>query len=85
VYLTDLTFIGDGNPDSFGELINFKKRELECRVLQEIELYQHTTYPIEPKEPLFSYLLELPFLEEDCLYNLSLKREPRNATISDLV
>lgn len=68
-----------------GELINFKKRELEYRVLQEIEQYQLSPYTIEPKEPLYSYLIELPFLEEDSLYNLSLRREPRNATISDLV
>jgi len=53
VYLTDLTFIEDGNPDlvkhkssksgtqtSDLDLINFKKRDLVYKVIQEVLVYQ---------------------------------------------
>lgn len=90
VYLTDLTFIEDGNPDFQNatdgtKLINFKKRELVYNVLQEIQIHQAQQYPIEPKEPIASYLRYLPHLGESSLYDISLQREPRNATIKDLI
>lgn len=37
VYLTDLTFIEDGNKNTVHGLINFNKRRLLYRVLREIE------------------------------------------------
>ena len=40
MYLTDLTFIEDGNADTIGGLINFSKRLLYASVLQEIKTYQ---------------------------------------------
>ena len=55
------------------------------KVLQEVLLYQTVAYQIEPKEPLLSYLTQIPFLEESDLYLLSTQREPRNCTIKDLV
>lgn len=89
VYLTDLTFIEDGNPDCFDidsvKLINFKKREFVYNVIQEVQVYQNSSYSFEPKEPLCGYLKCLPHLDADVLYELSLQREPRNATIKDLL
>jgi len=89
-YLTDLTFIEDGNPDCFTVdenevLINFRKRELLYKVLQEIQVYQTSRYNIEPKEPLLTYLRYLPNLDDEILYSLSLLREPRGASMKDLV
>lgn len=40
VYLTDLTFIEDGNPDYVNELINFTKRSLIYTVISKIQQYQ---------------------------------------------
>ena len=40
VFLTDLTFIEEGNPDKLGGLINFKKRLYVYNVLNEIQNYQ---------------------------------------------
>lgn len=40
MYLSDLTFIEDANPDNIGRLINFGKRQLLSKVLLEISTYQ---------------------------------------------
>ena len=40
MYLTDLTFIEDGNPDKVGHMINFVKRRLYANVIREIQQYQ---------------------------------------------
>jgi len=84
VYLTDLTFIEDGNPES-ANFINFRKRELVSRILQEIQDFKLLSYNFETIEPLRTYLIELPFMDEDSLYKLSLQREPRNSTIKDIL
>lgn len=85
VYLTDLTFIEDGNADTSDDTINFRKRELVGRVLQDIQVFQQTPYKIEATEPLSTYLIELPFMDQEVLYTLSLQREPRNSTFKDLL
>eukprot|EP01097_Dermamoeba_algensis_P010637 TRINITY_DN7938_c0_g1_i1.p1 TRINITY_DN7938_c0_g1~~TRINITY_DN7938_c0_g1_i1.p1 ORF type:complete len:149 (+),score=34.21 TRINITY_DN7938_c0_g1_i1:91-537(+) len=85
VYLTDLTFIDDGNPDKVNNLINFKKRELTHRLLQEIQLYQQTGFDFPPIEPLNTFLAECPTsMTEAELYDLSLILEPRNSEISQI-
>jgi hypothetical protein len=89
-YLTDITFIEEGNPSNITyeniELINFKKRELLSKVFQEVHVYQSQAYSIEPKEPLLSFLRFLPHcVDENVLYAMSLQREPRGCTIKDLV
>jgi len=81
IYLTDITFIEDGNPDDLpsGEetLINFRKRELVFRVIDEIQRYQQTPYKTEVDPSMLSAIQELPFNSDDDLYALSLQREPR--------
>jgi hypothetical protein len=44
VYLTDLTFIEDGNPDYINELINFSKRSLIYTVIAKIQQFQVHTF-----------------------------------------
>eukprot|EP01114_Cavostelium_apophysatum_P014905 TRINITY_DN3971_c0_g1_i2.p1 TRINITY_DN3971_c0_g1~~TRINITY_DN3971_c0_g1_i2.p1 ORF type:complete len:622 (-),score=142.26 TRINITY_DN3971_c0_g1_i2:1171-3003(-) len=44
VYLSDLTFIEDGNLDMIGNLINFEKRFMVYRVLLEVLTYQQKPY-----------------------------------------
>jgi len=87
VYLSDLTFINDGNADLVGEAraINFKKRRMVHRVLAAVRHYQQGAYDLPQDERAALYTLALPQLTDDDLYQLSLKREPRGAEISDLL
>jgi len=80
VYLSDLTFINEGNPDSIDGLVNVDKRQMIFEVIAKIQLYQNEGYKIPRIEPLASYLEVLPRLNEDLLYDMSLVVEPREAT-----
>jgi len=80
VYLSDLTFMEDGNPDKVDGLINFAKRRLMHGTIEEVQQYQVTPYNISKMEPAYTYLVELPILSEKDLYELSLAREPRKQT-----
>jgi len=77
VYLSDLTFTEDGNSDKLEHLINFGKRRLVYRVIEELRQYQVTPYSFPRTEPLHTLLAELPVLSEGHLFDLSLVREPR--------
>lgn len=59
IYLTDLTFIEDGNPDYISSLINFKKRELVYDVIREIEQYQQKGYDFPADNSIFNVLNNL--------------------------
>lgn len=85
VYLTDLTFIEDGNPDYVNGLHNFKKRELIYNVIAEIGRYQTLGYNSSTVPNVLHYLSELPSNDDDTLYELSLLREPRGADKSEIV
>eukprot|EP00026_Physarum_polycephalum_P001130 Phypoly_transcript_01131.p1 GENE.Phypoly_transcript_01131~~Phypoly_transcript_01131.p1 ORF type:complete len:1170 (+),score=184.24 Phypoly_transcript_01131:39-3548(+) len=80
-YLTDLTFMEDGNPDNVTHngvpMINYYKRELVYNTLREIHMYQQSAYNFPVVEPIHTFLTALPFSEEKDLYELSLQREPR--------
>lgn len=84
VYLSDLTFIEDGNPNNIAHLINFHKRRLVYRVLQEIEQNQDTSYNIVQDPRLIFILSKLTFADDNELYNLSLLREPRGVDRADI-
>ena len=80
-YLTDLTFIEDGNPDNIDGQINFKKREMIHGTIQEIQLYQTTLYPFPPVEPIYTFLTDLPYCGEKELFDVSLILEPRDSEL----
>eukprot|EP00004_Rigifila_ramosa_P007499 TRINITY_DN1849_c0_g1_i3.p1 TRINITY_DN1849_c0_g1~~TRINITY_DN1849_c0_g1_i3.p1 ORF type:complete len:1081 (+),score=249.42 TRINITY_DN1849_c0_g1_i3:2-3244(+) len=95
MYLTDLTFIEDGNTDTVASpsgkltLINFRKREMVYLVIREVQQYQNVapTYKFGEDDQsldLHQLLLDLPKVSEKEMYNQSLKIEPRNAAIGDL-
>ena len=80
VYLSDLMFIDQGNPDSFDNgLINFDKQLLVYEIIREITIYQNHEYSLHKQNPLYSSLLGIPFLDADSLYNLSILREPKKS------
>ena len=79
VYLGDLTFVGDGNPDFIDELINFSKYRLFCDTIGKIPDYQMLNVQLETisHPDLHPALAILPLFPDQFLYNLSLQREPR--------
>ena len=77
MYLTDLTFIEDGNYDMTNGLINFVKRQQVSQVISEIQQYQHTPYCLEPVEELQSWLLSVDGYSENEMFQRSLEIEPR--------
>ena len=77
----DLVFSDEGNPSMTSDgRINFEKDALMCTRIQELERYKDSKYDFIAVEPLFSYLSELPALEENDLYKLSLERQPRQSS-----
>jgi len=88
VYLTDLTFMEEGNSDTMGNnLINFKKREMIFSVIMEIQQYQHQAYIFDAQSRLIQYLADLPVIENTKaidaeLFEMSLLREPFPVIIS---
>ncbi|KAJ8293602.1 Cell division control protein 25 [Rhodotorula toruloides] len=87
VYLTDWTFIGDGNPDTIREKphqINFQKRQKASELILMIKLHQATTYNLQAvpaiakllQDALFPQFLD-PANEDQRLYEISLALEPR--------
>ena len=81
VYLTDLVFIEDGNPNTFEEdgmtLINFRKMSIMGEVLMEISSFQHDPYSFFKFDDLYNYLLYLETHTDNDLYNMSIAAEPR--------
>ncbi|KAJ3258646.1 hypothetical protein HK103_003435 [Boothiomyces macroporosus] len=64
-YLTDLTYIEDGNPDLVDGLINFSKKELISKVIREIMEYQQFPYTIKPHSELIACLSSIPEASEE--------------------
>ncbi|KAJ6248620.1 ras guanine nucleotide exchange factor i-related [Anaeramoeba flamelloides] len=85
VYLTDLTFIEEGNPDFIDGLINFSKRRLIYDVIFEIQNFQNKCYNLQPIQQIVSFLEKLPILDEKECYSKSLKYEPRKAKREDIL
>jgi son of sevenless len=82
VYLSDLTFIEDGNPNMLRnneKLINFSKRMKTAEVIRDLQQYQTMPYPFQKIQELQKWLdHELENSSEvQELYELSVQVEPR--------
>ena len=79
LYLSQLTFIEEGNPQRLHGLINFKKCRLISKVIVNLLQYQvGKRYNFVPLDTIREMLSTLSAPEtDDELYELSLKREPR--------
>jgi len=80
VFLTDLTFIEDGNKDYLSDskvLINFDKRRKISSVIREIQQYQQTPYCLESVPLIQDYLKNAEFWGENETYEASLKLEAK--------
>lgn len=83
VYLSDLTFVDEGNPDLLNAdrgIINFAKRNKAAHIIQSIRYFQMTPYPFEEVRDIQLFLdhgfTVAPPIEEQ--YDTSLQFEPRN-------
>jgi len=78
VFLTDMTFIEDGNPDYIGKLINFRKRERIFNVISEVQQFQHGVFPFEKEidEDLITNFYHIPVRTDNEVWHLSIQREP---------
>jgi len=89
IYLTDLTFLEDGNPDNLKvanennsaeeiKLINFSKRRKIAGVIMNIRIYQSNIYNFLQIPALRDILAKMDnVMDEKELYEKSLKIEPR--------
>nr|XP_028705383.1 ras-specific guanine nucleotide-releasing factor 2 isoform X4 [Macaca mulatta] len=79
MYLTDLAFIEEGTPNFTEEgLVNFSKMRMISHIIREIRQFQQTSYRIDHQPKVTQYLLDKDLIiDEDTLYELSLKIEPR--------
>eukprot|EP01104_Vermistella_antarctica_P010533 TRINITY_DN281_c0_g4_i1.p1 TRINITY_DN281_c0_g4~~TRINITY_DN281_c0_g4_i1.p1 ORF type:complete len:1382 (-),score=400.10 TRINITY_DN281_c0_g4_i1:56-4201(-) len=81
VFLTDLTFISDGNPDQLGNgLINFIKQTMVGKILRKIQEFQEIPYALVEVGFILDLLMNGELLDDDAaLYRESLAREERAA------
>uniref|UniRef100_A0A672HUA8 Ras protein-specific guanine nucleotide-releasing factor 2a n=1 Tax=Salarias fasciatus TaxID=181472 RepID=A0A672HUA8_SALFA len=79
MYLTDLAFIEEGTPNFTEEgLVNFSKMRMISHIIREIRQFQQAPYRIEHQPKVTQFLLDKSLvMDEDTLYELSLKIEPR--------
>jgi len=78
LYLTDFTFIDEGNQDTTPEgLINFYKRRLLAERILQIKRYQAHPYNLEPVPAIREYFKKnLQWVDESTLWKMSMEVEP---------
>jgi hypothetical protein len=79
IYLTDLTFIEDGNPKYIDGKINFAKCRQFADVIRDIQTYQNTRYALREYDELINLLTNVDGLSDEEKFQLSLKIEPRKS------
>lgn len=83
--MADLIFIEEGNSNYMKGLINYRKWELAYTVISEILQYQQRGYPGEINN-IGHFLAELPTVDRsNSLYDLSLIKEPKGATLEQIL
>ncbi|XP_067827246.1 ras-specific guanine nucleotide-releasing factor 1 isoform X3 [Heptranchias perlo] len=82
MYLTDLAFIEEGTPNYTEDgLVNFSKMRMISHIIREIRQFQQTAYKIEQQPKVARYLLvQLNVMDEESLYEASLRLEPKLPT-----
>jgi len=87
VHLQDLLFIEEGNPDTLDGLINWRKRDYIADVVKQFQRLQTRDYvfpELENHIEVSAFISQLPQLTDKETFDASLKREPRNASRSDI-
>jgi son of sevenless-like protein len=86
LFLTDLTFLDDGNPDYIHGIINLDKCNRYLKIIESFQFYQTELYEFQPaldiREKLFDAINVEKNHDEDYYYEKSLSLEPRESEIS---
>ncbi|EGC37703.1 hypothetical protein DICPUDRAFT_46357 [Dictyostelium purpureum] len=84
VYLTDLTFFEEGNPDFIQGYINFGKRKLIYGSISNVQSFQNAKYNLQPVYQITKLLKDFKLSTENELYKQSMKVEPRNTERNEI-
>eukprot|EP01095_Lingulamoeba_sp_RSL-Kostka_P018210 TRINITY_DN9898_c0_g1_i1.p1 TRINITY_DN9898_c0_g1~~TRINITY_DN9898_c0_g1_i1.p1 ORF type:complete len:202 (-),score=47.80 TRINITY_DN9898_c0_g1_i1:53-658(-) len=93
LFLKDLVYIEEAN-DKIENLINFNKRRLTYRVIDQIKQFQQAPYNLSPVNEIKEKLLEIRIeiskqygsdFTEDDVFALSKEIEPRNVDRADIL
>jgi len=85
VYLSDLTFIDEGNPAMLGNLINFQLHQMVYKIIAEIKTFQQMGYNFEQVPYIINLLSNCKQLDEKTQYEKSLECEPRGVAKEDIL
>ncbi|RCH89733.1 hypothetical protein CU098_005179 [Rhizopus stolonifer] len=90
IYLQDLTFIEDGNPDFLpkcNNLINFAKRQKAAEVIRELKQFQNFAYNFHTIPEMQDFIKAYLDITHDVeqLYERSLQLEPRTTEVQAAV
>jgi len=89
VYLTDLVFIEDGNPDKIANRVNFSKQLYVHNVITTISKFQTLAYNFSPIPAIQQLITQSTatstMTPENQLYKISLEIEPRGASRQDIL
>jgi len=77
IYLTDLTFIEEGNRNKIGDLINCSKLRLIAQVVNTIQLFQQESYHFREIPLIRDWILSREGMGEDEAYRRSLSVESK--------
>jgi len=77
VYLTDLTFIEDGNPKMINGKINFFRSACFSGVIRDMQTYQNEKYIFQEVKELREALTSIQTLSDKDMYEQSLIIEPK--------
>lgn len=80
VYLTDLTFLNEGNPDFLDPektLINVQKMMKISRVVRNVTMFQQTPYCLAPVDFMKDFIMNTKPMGEQEQYNKSVELEPK--------
>jgi hypothetical protein len=82
MYLTDLVYIEEGNPDFLRDeptFVNFHKRTLAARVIEELYEWKKVPYNLVSVNIIQTYLDQFTVFDDELQYQTSLKIEPRKS------
>ncbi|KAJ4454889.1 putative ras-specific guanine nucleotide-releasing factor 2 [Paratrimastix pyriformis] len=78
MYLTDLTFLEEGMPDTVDGMVNFVKRRRVSAVIREIQQFQQGPYMLEVVPEIREFLTVLDLINDEAeLHRISQQLEPR--------
>jgi len=78
IYLTDLTFIEEGNPTMKDNNVNWQKCARQAEIIVKIQTYQSQPYCLKRVPEIIEFLRNLnPDMDENAIWERSLAVEPR--------